>query len=122
MVSFVMISIMEAVTTPVFLMLFNTSCRITDLIAVIVLTTLGLSAVGTLFYVISSASRIREILFPILFFPIIMPLLITAITATGSIFESKPLGDIMLWIGVIIAFDVLFITISLLIFEVTVEE
>jgi heme exporter protein B len=122
LVNFVVISIMEVITTPVFLMLFNVSCRITDLIAIIVLTTLGLSAVGTLFSVISSASRVREILFPILFFPIIMPLLITAITATTALFEGKLLGDIVSWIGVIIAFDVLFITISLLIFEATVEE
>ena len=121
-VSFIVISIMEAVTTPVFLMLFNVSCRIPDFIVIIILTTLGLSTVGTLFSVISSASRVREILFPILFFPIIMPLLITAIMATASIFEGKLLGDIIPWIGGIIAFDVLFITIALLIFEVTVEE
>jgi len=122
LVSFIVISIMEAITTPVFLILFNVTCRIPDLIALIVLTTLGLSAVGTLFSVISSASRTREILFPILFFPIIVPLLITAISATTSIFEGKLLGNMMPWIGGIIAFDVLFITISLLIFEVTVEE
>ena len=121
-VSFIMISMMEAVTTPVFLTLFKVSCNIPDLAAVIILTTIGLSAVGTLFSVISSASRVREILFPIIFFPVILPLLITAITATGSIFKGKLLGDVMPWIGVIIAFDVLFITIALLIFEVTVEE
>ena len=50
LVSFIVISIMEAITTPVFLILFNVTCNIPDLIAVIVLTTLGLSAVGTLFW------------------------------------------------------------------------
>ena len=122
LVSFILISIMEVITTPVFLVLFNVSCRVPDLIAVIVLTTLGLSVVGTLFSVISSASRVREILFPILFFPIIIPLLITAIMATTSIFEGKLFGDILSGLSVIVAFDILFITISLLVFEVTVEE
>jgi heme exporter protein B len=121
-VSFIMIAIMEAITTPVFLVLFNVSCRIPDLIAIIMLATLGLAVVGTLFSIISSASRVREVLFPILFFPVIIPLLITAILATSSIFNGKPLGDTLPQIGVLIAFNVLFMALSILLFGYAIEE
>jgi len=122
LVSFAIITIMEAITTPVFLLLFDISCRIPHLIAVIVLTTLGLSVVGTLLSVISSASRIREILFPILFLPISIPVLLTAASATSAIFGGQPFGDILWEVSAIIAFDILFIAISSLVFEVAIEE
>jgi len=78
--------------------------------------------VGTLLSVISSASRIREILFPILFLPISIPVLLTAASATSAIFGGQPFGDILWEVSAIIAFDILFIAISSLVFEVAIEE
>jgi heme exporter protein B len=119
--SLTIILLAEIITIPVFIALFGISCNILDFILIILLSTLGLSIVGTLFSAISSASRLREVLFPVLFFPVIIPLAIASVGATSALFEGKLLGDVLSWLNIIVAFDVLFVVISLLVFEATVE-
>ena len=66
--SLVIMILAEVITTPIFFILFGISCQIADFILIVFLATLGLAIVGTLLSAISSASRLREFLFPILFF------------------------------------------------------
>ena len=120
--SFSLILLTEAVITPIFFVLFGVSCRILDLALVILLATVGLSVVGTLFSAISGASQMREVLFPLLFFPLVVPVVIAGVGATGALFAGGTLGDVTSWLEVLVAYDILFIAISVMLFETTVEE
>jgi heme exporter protein B len=121
MANFFIIGLSQVVIIPAFTLLFGLSGNLGALILVIVLGVIGLSAVGTLFSAISSASRLREILFPVLFFPIIIPLVVAGVGAGGQLLDGQPLSGVLTWLVVIIAYDVLFFALSVMIFEPAVE-
>ncbi|MGB2584083.1 MAG: heme exporter protein CcmB, partial [Dehalococcoidia bacterium] len=89
---------------------------------IIVLATLGFTSVGTLFSALSANTKARDIMLPILFLPIIVPVMIAAVKATGLVLDGGTWGDISTWLQIIIAFDVIFLVVSLLVFEFVIEE
>lgn len=114
------IGIVELVAVPVFAVLFDVPLATGLLIPIVLLGTLGISAVGTLFSAMTAASQAREMLLPILIFPLIVPVVIGAVRATGSLMIA--VSNEPPWLGLIAAFDVIFLSISLLTFEYVVEE
>ena len=79
LVSFVFMLIVEAVLLPVFAAMLGFSAFSYSLLLTILLATLGFATVGTLFSAIAVQTRSREIMLPVLFFPIILPVLIGAV-------------------------------------------
>jgi heme exporter protein B len=120
--SFIFMSLVEAVTIPIFVILFNLPTFDPALVLVIVLGTVGFIAVGTLLAAMSVNTRTREVLLPILLFPILVPVIIASVRATGKIIDGKTLADIADWISLLIAFDLIFLVIALLTFEFVIEE
>ncbi len=120
--SFVFMLVVEAVITPIFLALYNLPILLPRLALIIVLATLGFVSVGTLFSAMAANTRAREIMLPVLFLPIIIPVIIAAVKATGLIIDGEPWGELSAWLQIIIAFDVIFLVISALVFEFVVEE
>ena len=84
------------------------------------MSTLGIAAVGTLFSAMAAATRARELLLPILVFPLIVPVVIAAVRATGTLLV--PAANEPPWLGLIVAFDIIFLSASMLTFEYVVEE
>ena len=116
--------VMEAITVPVFVVLFNISIydRIFSLIIVIFLGTLGFVTVGTLFSAMSVNIKAREVMLPILLFPIVVPIIIAAVKSTGLILSGSPFGEIVSWLKLIIVFDIIYLVVSFLSFEYIIEE
>lgn len=116
--------IMEAITVPVFVVLFNIDIydKIISLAIVIILGTLGFVTVGTLFSAMSVNIKAREVMLPILLFPIVVPLIIASVKSTGAILTGKPFDDIISWLKLIAVFDVVFLVVSFLSFEYIIEE
>lgn len=116
--------IMEAITVPVFVVLFNIGIydKILKLAIVIFLGTFGFVIVGTLFSAISVNIKAREVMLPVLLFPIIVPIVIAAVKSTGAILAGKPFEEIISWIKLIAVFDVVFLVVSFLSFEYIIEE
>ncbi|MDA8216624.1 MAG: heme exporter protein CcmB [Dehalococcoidales bacterium] len=112
---------MEAVAIPVFAVLFNLPLLTPWLVAIVVLGTLGFAAVGTLFAAISVNTRTREVMLPVLLFPVIVPLIIAAVRATQSAVAGLGAGEAQ-WIGLLVAYAALFIVVSTLTFEYVLEE
>ena len=81
---------------------------------------MGIAAVGTLFSAMAAAKRARELLLPIIVFPLIVPVVIGAVRATGTLLV--PVANEPPWLGLIAAFDVIFLSVSMLTFEYVVEE
>jgi heme exporter protein B len=114
------IGIVELVAVPVFAILFDVPLATGLLIPIVLLGTLGIAAVGTLFSALTASSQTREMLLPILIFPLIVPIVIGAVRATGSLMIA--VSNEPPWLGLIAAFDVIFLSISLLTFEYIVDE
>lgn len=113
------IGVVELVALPVFAALFNIPL-FGELLPIVLLGTLGIAAIGTLFSAIAAATQARELLLPILIFPLIVPVVIGAVRATGSLMAPS-VGEPP-WLGLITAFDVIFLSVAMLSFGFVVEE
>jgi len=120
--NFIFTSVMEAITLVAFIILFNPPSLSLLLIPYIILGTLGLSAVGTLLAAVASGTLIREVMLPILLFPISIPLFMAVIALTRHAFQPASLLDISGSLSLLIAFDVIFLIVAFLLFEYVVEE
>lgn len=114
------IGVVEIVALPVFAALFNLPFFVGALIPIVLLGTLGIASVGTLFSAMAAATRARELLLPILVFPLIIPIVIGAIRLTEAL--MTPMSNQPPWLSLIIAFDVIFLSISMLTFQYVIEE
>jgi heme exporter protein B len=114
------IGVVEIVALPVFAALFDVSLFAGTLLPIVLLGTLGIATVGTLFSAMAAATRARELLLPVLVFPLIVPVVISAVRATGSL--MVPALNDPPWIGLMAAFDIIFLSISMLTFEFVIEE
>jgi len=112
--------VVEIVALPVFAALFDVPLFAGTLLPIVLLGTLGIATVGTLFSAMAAATRARELLLPVLVFPLIVPVVISAVRATGSL--MVPALNEPPWIGLMAAFDIIFLSISMLTFEFVIEE
>ena len=112
----------EAMILPIFSILFNISLFQPVLLLIVVLGTLGFAGVGTLFSAMAVHTRSREVMLPVLLFPIVVPAMIAAVKATGGILDGQPFSEIAHWIRLLVVFDVVFFAISFMTFDYVVEE
>jgi heme exporter protein B len=115
-------SVAEVCVLPVFAALFDVPILNPALWLVILLGTVGLCAVGTLFAVMAVSTRAREVILPLLLFPIAVPLIIAAVKATGQILDGQRLSEAFMWLRLMLAFDVVFTLLAFLGFEYVIEE
>ncbi len=113
---------MEAAALPMFAVLFNLPILIPQLLLVTVLGTVGFAAVGTLFAAMAVNTRAREIMLPLLVFPVAVPVLIAAVKASGALLSANSAGGVWSWLQLMAVFDVVFLVISALAFEFAVEQ
>jgi len=82
------------------------------------LTTWGLTVVGTMFSALTVNLRIRELMLPILIYPIMIPALLAAMEVTGPLITGKPLeGDLLTWVRLLVGFDIIFTSLSVALVE-----
>ncbi len=122
--NFFFMVIMEIIIIPLMIVFFNLDILaiLLPLLLILLLGTLGFAAVGTLLSAISVNTRAREILLPILLFPIAIPILLAAVKATGSLINEGTFTSAQSWIKILAGFDVIFLVISSLLFEYVVED
>jgi heme exporter protein B len=115
--NFLFVTIVQVLLAPVFLVMYNLRIegQAWQLALVLPLGTWALVANGTFFAALSIRSRNRELLLPLILFPIFMPALLAMVQATGSILTGE--SDPSLWIKLLAGYDIIFTTVSLLLFE-----
>lgn len=89
---------------------------------VVVLGTLGFVTLGTFYAAMASRVRAREVLLPLLLFPMVVPLLVGAVEATGQALAGDVMGNLGGWIRLLVVFDVIFFVASILAFEYVIGE
>ena len=117
--------VLEVLLVPMVAFLFNAPffSRPELLVALLGLGTIGYAAVGTLFAAMLVRARTRDVMLPILLYPITIPVIIAGVRGTSALLTS-PIDDAvaMLWIGMLAFFDVVFVTLSLWTFEPLMTE
>ncbi len=116
--NFLFVTVVQIALAPVFLIFYN--LRVGGnawlLALVLPLGTWALVANGTFFAALAIRSRNREMLLPLILFPIFLPALLAMVLAIGSILTGD--SDPTLWIKLLLGYDIIFTTVSLLLFDV----
>lgn len=112
----------EVIVVPAYSILYNINLFIPGLLMVILLGSIGYAAVGTLLATMSTQTRTRDILLPILLLPVAFPLLLAAIKASSGFLTHADWEEILLPINLLIAYDVIFIAVAFMVFDNVVEE
>jgi heme exporter protein B len=92
------------------------------LILVFFVGTLGFTAVGTLLSAVAVNTKLREVLLPLILFPVVLPILVNAVEATSIILNSQDYGALRLPLTIMSVFTIVFGTISYLLFEHVLED
>ncbi|MBI5208070.1 MAG: heme exporter protein CcmB [Candidatus Firestonebacteria bacterium] len=116
--------IIEAISLVFFSIFFNLDLLsfLFPLLIIILLATIGFASVGTLLAAMSINTRTREVMLPLLLFPILVPVIVGAVKSTEALFKGKILADITNWMNLLGGFDIIFIVLSFLVFEYVIEE
>jgi len=120
-----LLGLAELLLVPLVALLFQATlfARPLLLIALLAGGTIGFCAVGTLFAAMLVRARSRDVLLPILLYPIIIPVIIAGVRGTAALLGATPdEPSAIMWIGVLGAFDVVFVTLSLWTFEPLMTE
>ena len=120
--SLVFLLVIEAVALPIFAFLFNLEVLTLELITITFLATVGFVACGTLFAALAVNTKARELVLPILFLPVVVPVIISAVKASGLALAGESWDGIANWLGIIAAFDAIFLVVSYLVFDYVIEE
>ena len=114
--------IVEAIVLPVYSVLYNANLFRLDFLGVILLGSIGYSAVGTLLSAMAVQTRTRDVLLPILLFPVAIPVLLAAVKASGGLLAGAEFSEILTPLNILIVYDVVFIAVAFMVFDFVVEE
>lgn len=118
--TFLFMIIVEALLLPVFGALFDFSSFSLSLMLAIFLATLGFATVGTLFSAMAVQTRSREIMLPLLFLPVVMPVIVAAVESSGRAIQGGV--SEAEWLGLIAVFDLVYLVACPWVFGAVVEE
>jgi heme exporter protein B len=114
--SWVLLMILELICLPIFGIFYNISWarQFPALMLVLALATWGLAVVGTTFSAMTVNLRLRELMLPMLVYPIMIPCLLAAIQLSAVLIGGKPIeGDLWLWLRLLVGFDVIYTALAL---------
>jgi heme exporter protein B len=117
------LAVLGAALIPVMVVLYDAGT--TDLLrlaVIVLLGSAGLSAPGTLYAAMSAGTKGRQMLLPLLLFPLVVPLLLASVKATSLIILGDPMGQMNSWTTLLIAFDAIYWSLCGLLFGKVVEE
>lgn len=111
-----------AIILPFTLVLFDTNLLQPWILLGVLLGTVGYTAVGTLFAALAANSRARESLLPILLLPVMVPIFMAGVGLTAAVLDGRAYEDFQRWLWVMVAYDLLFLTVSYIVFDLIWEE
>jgi heme exporter protein B len=114
----------EALILPLFGILYNLDiwAQLPGLALVALLGTVGFSTIGTLLAAMTAHLRAREVMLPLLLFPLTVPVILGSVRATEAILSGSGLGEVGHWLKLLAGFDIIFLVVCPLAFEFVLEE
>jgi heme exporter protein B len=115
--------VVAAIVLPVYSVFYNINLFARPgLLLVIFLGAEGYTAIGTLLATMAVQTRTRDMLLPILLFPVVIPVLVAAVKASAGFLQTLPFEEIQPWLNLLITYDVVFTAIAFMVFDSVVEE
>lgn len=116
--------LVEAVVMPLFWILFNLQGwnLLPQLFLVTLLGTVGFCVLGTIMSAITLRARARELLLPLVLFPLMIPVILATIRCMENIMSAGELGAAWSWLRLLLGFDVIFVTVGILMFDQVIES
>ena len=111
-----------AIIFPLYGLFYNINLLYPQLVLVVVLASLGYTCSGTLLAAMAVQARTRDILLPILLFPLILPLLLAAVKFTGGILAGTAFAELRTWFDQIVVYDLIFLGLGIMLFDWMIEE
>ncbi|NOK36119.1 ABC transporter permease [Corallococcus exercitus] len=93
-----------------------------DLAGILVLGSLALSAPGTVYAAISSNARARDVLLPLLLFPLVIPALLSAAKGTTLVLQGDPMQQLGSWQGLLLGFNLIYWGVGFVLFPRVIED
>jgi len=120
----VFVLVVEAIALPLFVLFFNLDLgrAFPPLVLTLLLATTGFVAVGTLFSAMVAKTRFAELMLPILLLPFMVPPLIYAVKVTVPLLAGRPLNEVIPGLNFLVVYDVVFLTLAILLFPAVVDE
>jgi heme exporter protein B len=117
------LALLGVALVPIMVVLYDAgTLRLFSLLAVILLGTAGLSAPGTLYAAMTSQTRARQTLLPLLLFPLVVPVLLAAVKASSLLILGDPMGQLRPWLTLLLVFDLIHWSVGALLFGRVVED
>jgi len=115
--------LVELVVVPLFWILFNLHGwnLLPQLFLVTLLGTVGFCVLGTIMSAVTLRARARELLLPLVLFPLMIPVILATIRCMENIMSAGDLGAAESWLRLLLGFDVIFVTVGILIFDRVIE-
>ncbi len=120
--NFIFMVLVEIIILPVYSFLYQVPVFQPGFLLVVLLGSIGYVAVGTLLATMVIQVRTRDILLPILLFPLTLPVIIAAVKASQGFLQMVPLEDIAAWLNLLIVYDLIFTSLAFMVFDYVVEE
>ncbi|MDQ1300416.1 MAG: Heme exporter protein [Chloroflexota bacterium] len=114
--------VVEIIILPLVMIFYNLSLLTPAHLLVLFLGTYGFAAVGTVFSAIAVNTRAREVMLPILLFPVLLPVLIAGVKMTGALLDGEALSTLGNWLQIVAVYDVGFTVVAYLTFGYVMEE
>lgn len=114
--------LLEILILPVYSLLYNVNLFQPGLLLVIFLGSVGYISVGTLLSSMSMQTKTRDMLLPIILFPVTIPILLAAVKASNGYLQNLGNASITPWINLLVVYDVIFLAVSYMVFDYIVEE
>lgn len=118
--NFVLVLAVELVSLPVFGIFYNVhwTAQFWPLMLVLALGTWGLTVIGTVFSALTVNIRLREVMLPLLVYPVLIPALMAAMQLSTQLIAGQPMGaDAQVWLRLLVGFDVVFTALSIILME-----
>jgi heme exporter protein B len=120
----ILMLLVELVVMPLFWILFNLSAwnLLPQLFLVTLLGTIGFCVLGTIMSALTLRARARELLLPLVLFPLMIPVILATIRCMESVLRNGEFGEAVSWLKLLVGFDVIFVTVGVLIFDWVLES
>ncbi len=120
----VFVGAVELISLPIFMLFYDVPIwhRLPALLGITAMATVAFVAVGTLLSSMAVRTRLSELMLPLLLLPFLLPPVVGAVQVTAKILAERPLSEVAGWLKLLAAFDVVFIVLSTLLFEATLDE
>src|SRR5512141_614081 len=109
--------IVEVIVLPVYGFLYNINLFNLGLLLIILLGSIGYTLVGTLLSSMAVQARTRDVLLPIMLFPVVLPVLLAAVKASAGFLSQSPMNMILPWLNILVVYDVIFLAVAFMVFD-----